>query len=251
MLNFCLHSLFHEYGADFLKRVALRHPVRLMRALRVSAGLGEDQSTPYEVPPGGPESGELTVGDSTIVGLGFCLKPMDPPCISGRPNHDCHYFENRYGLEDSNLPACCEECVIRKIGEKALEAGASFYIMTSARDILFDVYLPSLDDHRFETGVFALCRYSIRPFSVPLITAGFRAWLFPYERGDCTDYGTWLLADQGIKKEQTNLMEEDLKAICDLLEASVESDSSGVEPERRGNIYYPILTSASAGRSER
>ena len=246
-----MHSLFHEYGADFLWRVAIRHPFRLIRAIRVSTGLGEDQPKPYAVPPGEPESGELTIGDSSIVGLGFCLKPMDPPCISGRPNHDCHYFENHFGHEDRDLPACCQDCVIRNIGEKALEAGASLYIMTSARDILFDVYLPSLDDQRFTTGIFALCRYSIRPFSVPLITAGVRAWLFPYERGDCTDYGTWLLADQGIKKEQTNLAEEDLKAICDLLEASAEPVPSRVKSYEKGNIYYPTLTSTSAARSER
>lgn len=191
------------------------------------------------VPPGEPESGELQIGSDSIVGLGFCLKPMNPPCVSGRPNHDCFFLENQYGEENPDLNPCCEGCVIREVGGMALKAGSAVYIMTSARDILLDVYLPALEEKRFSSGIFALCRYSIRPFSVPLLAVGVRARLFPYERGDCADYSTWLQADIGIKNEQTHMREEDLSTLRGLLQSAAGSALLERRSEKRDNIYFP------------
>lgn len=239
MWSFCFHSLFREYGAEFLKRVVLRHPVRVARAIFETAGFDDDRRSVFTVPPGIEEREVFYIGTGSVVGLGFCLKPMDPPCISGRPNHDCYFLEHQYMQGEADLHECCRGCVIREIGQQALNAGVALYIMTSARDILVDVFLPSLDEQSFSTGLFALCRYSIHPFSIPLMVTGVEALLFPYEWGDCMDYGTWLLADRGVKNEQTNLQKENLQVIRDLLENAAGVSHPSLGSVKRGNIYYP------------
>ena len=60
--------------------------------------------------------------------------------------------------------------------------------MTSARDILDDVYVPALEDRRFTTGLFVLCRYSFKPFAVGVVASGMSATLLPLNEGDCRDY---------------------------------------------------------------
>jgi hypothetical protein len=68
---------------------------------------------------------------------------------------------------------------------RALRAGSAFYVMTSARDILGDVYVPALERRRFATGLFVLCRYSFGPFAVGVLASGMSARLLPLGSGDC------------------------------------------------------------------
>ncbi len=121
-----------------------------------------------------------------------------------------------------------------------LKRGAAFYVMTSAKDILLDAYMPALNRGRFTTGLFVLCRYSLRPFAVGLLASGIRAWMFPFERGDCADYRTWLAADRGIKREQTHISELNQKKIRELLGNAAADSQPGVPIERRGNVLYPV-----------
>ena len=237
MWAFCLHSLLRDYGWQFYRRIALPHPVRTLRAMKdaraldVSGGMtalpGDDQSRPFG---GGPQA---------IVGLGFCLKPLDPPCPAGRPNHDCVYLENFPAAGAADMPPACRQCAIREIGILALRAGAAVYIMTSAKDILFDVFVPALEDGEFSAGLFVLCRYSLKPFAVGLLAAGIRGWLAPFETGDCRDYRTWLQADRGIKQEQTAISEENRQAIRDMLRDAARNPAGAARFQRRGNVLYP------------
>jgi hypothetical protein len=236
MWIFCLRSLFREYGWQFFGRVALPHPLRTARAVLDSGAL-DVSGTTIAVSPGGPVPG--LEGGRSIVGLGFCLKPASPPCPSGRPNHDCQYLENlpRSGAQDT--PASCRQCAIREIGLLALQSGAAVYIMTSAKDILFDVFVPALDRGRVSSGAFALCGYSVRPFAVGLLASGIRGWLFPFANGDCRDYKTWLLADRGIKDEQTALEAPKLRTLRGLLEAAVKETTPATRFEKRGHVLFP------------
>lgn len=177
-------------------------------------------------------------GNHTIIGVGFCLKPINPPCLSGRSNHDCHYLEHLLHSEASDISVCCRQCAIREIGIMTLKTGAAFYIMTSAKDILFDVFKPALDEGRFSSGLFMLCRYSMRPFAVGLLASGIRGWLFPFEKGDCQDYKTWLQADHGIKEEQTEINEQNRRTIKKLLENTMKEISPDTQFERQGNVFY-------------
>ncbi len=120
-----------------------------------------------------------------------------------------------------------------------LKTGAAFYIMTSARDILLDVFTPAIDEGRFSSGLFVLCRYSPRPFAVGLLASGIQGRLFPFERGDCRDYKTWLQADRGIKEEQTEINEANQRTIRALLVNAAKEPPPHTRFEQRGHILYP------------
>jgi len=132
-----------------------------------------------------------------------------------------------------------------------LKTGAAFYIMTSAKEILLDVFTPALNEGRFSSGLFALCRYSLRPFAVGLLASGIQGWLFPFERGDCRDYRTWLQADRGIKEEQTEINEPNQRTIRALLANAAKEPTPDTQFERRGNVLYPrVAASNSFQRTE-
>jgi hypothetical protein len=109
--------------------------------------------------------------------------------------------------------------------------------MTSARDILYDVFVPAIAGAAFPAGLFVLCRYSFQPFAVGLLASGISGTLIALEQGDCGDYRTWLLADRGIKNERTTVDGARLGVIGRLLAAAEPLAVSGVE--RRGHVLYP------------
>ena len=233
--RFCLRGLFREYGGHFFFRLALPHPVAAVRALRAAARLdvsGGDVAVPAPAsgPPGGPRP---------IVGLGFCLKPLDPPCPAGRFNHDCRFLEEGSGSGARDVPAPCRACAIRELGLLALRAGAAVYVMTSARDILFDLYLPARDRRLFSAGFFALCRYSLRPFAAGLLAAGLPGRLWPFETGDCRDDAAWRRADLGDKPERTVLSAATLQRIRAALLAAPPAPAPAAGFEKRGPILFP------------
>ena len=236
MWMFCLRSLVREYGWLFIRQVAARHPWRTLKALRAAGRIDAAERGVVEV--GGGTSSVRAGGPPSIVGAGFCLKPMDPPCPSGRFNHDCVCLERLAGADGAAVPVPCQSCAIREIGTRALLAGSAFYVMTSARDILNDVYVPALEDRRFPTGIFVLCRYSFKPFAFGLLASGMHAKLLPLDHGDCRDYRTWLLADRGIKDDQTTVERVPMGTIGRMLDGAAAPARAWLV-ERRGNVLYP------------
>ena len=230
--DFSVRSLIRVYGREFMTKIILRHPIKTIKGIqhyRNSPGthIAVDRSCNFK-----------SNADLSITGVGFCLKPLDPPCVSGRANHDCLFFERNLHLTNQVIP-CCEECRIQKIGRLAFAAGHSFYIMTSAWDILHDVFLPALNKRQYSKGIFALCRYSFEPFKLALSIARIEADLIPYERGDCADYHTWLLADDGIKEERTELSVDNLNTIEQLIQQSATADTIPNQFNKIGNLFYP------------
>jgi hypothetical protein len=227
--DFCFRSLIREYGLKFIFLVILRHPIKTLKGIIKYGGTSK-----HFEKTGDPWIG----GEKHIVGIGFCLKPLDPVCISGRSNHNCHYLENNLHIKDVKIPQCCQHCTIKDIGLLTLATGSNFYIMTSARDILLDMYLPSIKNHTFTHGLFAICRFSFEPFKIPLCIADMQASIFPFETGDCRDYPTWLLADNGRKDEQTVINDNDSKTINAILAQSITEPSPHNSYKKVGNIYY-------------
>ena len=227
MWSFCLHSVFREYGWQFFRRIAAPHPVKTVKAfllagkIDISAGMTR-------------LSGPCSPGMRSIVGVGFCLKPMDPPCPSGRANHDCLCIEQPPISE----PPACRNCAIREFGMLALKTGSAFYIMTSARDILLDVFAPSLREGRFTSALFVLCRYSLRPFAVGMLASGIRGCIFQFKQGDCRDYRTWLLADRGIKNEQTEILDSTRAMIREIFASAPKESMPAVRFDKRGNVFF-------------
>lgn len=222
LLAFCLRSLYREYGVEFLVRVLLAHPLAAWKGIRDYA---RPKTAPLDATPQGP---------GCLTGIGFCLKPLHPPCPSGRANHRCACFEH----PDSPPPAPCPSCLIRTLGTHALAAGHTVYIMTSARDLLHDVLLPALCRRRFRYAVLTLCRFSFEPMRLALAVCGVEARLFPFQDGDCRDYATWRRADIGDKPQQTFLDEATLATLlAEVTHCPEEEHRQSVRSF--GNLYEP------------
>lgn len=235
MWKFCLHSLFREYGWQFVRKIAVPHPIRTIQAVLEAGALDfAGECTEISNEPLDPR----LEGGRSIVGVGFCMKPVNPPCPSGRSNHDCSYLEHQLPSEVRTIPLPCRQCPIKQLGMMALHSGAAFYIMTSAQDILFDVFVPALAKGGFSSGLFVLCRYSLMPFAVGMLASNIRGWLCSFEKGDCRDYQTWLLADRGIKEERTQVSESAQKMIMDIIARTVKGPDSTSRFEKRGNIFF-------------
>lgn len=223
MLTFCYHSLFRAYGHQFLREVALRHPVRTSVATLRYAVRGEKALGPAR----------MDSGARPIVGVGFCLKPMAPACPSGRFNHDCAMLD-RGGVGEGDLPMPCRECVAGRVGRAALRGGAAFYIMTSAMKILEHLYLPAIRERRYTDGLFGLCNYSFGPFTIPLLIARMNADLVGFQEGDCRDYPTWVRADEGDKPDRTCFRGSDVEALLKRIPAPRHTAW-----RKAGCVYYP------------
>ena len=126
----------------------------------------------------------------------------------------------------------------------ALEAGADFHIMSSALDIAHDIFIPSLREARFKRAILCVCPYSVAPITLPLLICGIETLVIQYDRGYCTDYNQWSLADRGIKQERTFLSREGQALILDTLSAIAETRAQLGLPSphrfrKKGNIYTP------------
>ncbi len=222
LLAFCFRSLHRQYGAGFLSRVVLAHPAATLRGVARYVRSPQITSRPWN---GGPAS---------LVGIGYCVKPLNPPCPAGRASHDCRFFESARG--DGRAP--CRNCLVRLAGELALACGSALYVMTSAQDILRDLLRPALERRRFRSAVLAMCRYSFEPMRLALSICGIEAWMIPFVHGDCRDYAAWLQADMGVKTEQTALDEDSFREMMETL-----SGAGLAAPPRRfrreGNVYTP------------
>ena len=73
MWAFCLRSLLREYGWQFLRRVAVPHPVRTARAVLDSGAL-DFSGNMTEISIEG--SGQGLEDARSIIGAGFCLRDL-------------------------------------------------------------------------------------------------------------------------------------------------------------------------------
>ena len=233
MVWFCLRSLFTKYGWLFIRHIAVHHPIRTVKAL-FHARIKNKDIVSVSV----KNTKDLIKPDKSIVGVGFCMKPKDPACPSLDDLHGCKYFEEYY--KDAIIPEPCKDCYIKKMGLAALKSRSAFYIMTSAKDILFDVFKPTIDTGKFETGAFVLCRYSFKPFFIGMHISGIKGFMFPFCAGDCRDYKTWIKADRGEKADRTELDIETQAKIKALFCESLNDTEQAIKLEKRDNIFYPI-----------
>jgi hypothetical protein len=235
--SFCLRSVFKEYGNAFIFEVVLLHPLKTLKGVQKYGQLSaRNSSTGCMISPKKSEP-SWRGGKGSVVGIGFCAKPMEPSCISERANHNCAYFEHHLQLSKDTMPTPCQNCLVREIGLEAISSKSDFYIMTSAKDILSDLFLPALNSNTYTTALLGLCHYSFEPFKIALFISGIDTFLFPFEEGDCEDYKTWRQADKGIKETQTQLKDCDLDTIKALLENSTHKPEAGLKFTKKGNIF--------------
>lgn len=238
--EFCFRSLFHSYGRFFLAHILFRHPFRSVLGLWHYCWIARRQrQTDRAIISWHGDARTLNSKNrATLVGLGFCQKPIDPACPAGRFNHECCYLENL----GSGESLACRLCEARSI---ALQAGTSemgIYIMTSAEHIARDLLIPAIAQKLRGPVLLLVCPYSIRPLSLAMCICGLPGVLLAYDRGDCRDYTAWINADNGIKSEQTFLPTETARWLTETLQrgprdASCLNCLGGYR--REGNIFYP------------
>jgi len=194
--EFSFLSFFRQYGWVFLSRVVIKHPVRTIRGFlkyrKWRRGLADEGEILFL----SPKDSLPKVGKGWLVGLGFCLKPLGS-CPSGRFNHDCALIFSGKGAR------ACQDCQIGLIGRRALASGASVYIMTSAKDVVYDMFLPMIEEGKYQWVMLFLCPYTSKVMAFPLLICGVSGLIVKYSSGDCKGYREFSRADRGDKPEQT------------------------------------------------
>jgi hypothetical protein len=251
--NFSFRSLLREYAWLFLLKAVVAHPAKTVRGLRRYRRFLRENRHPalkytglLSIPS---EEAFLERGralkSGPLVGLGFCLKPLDSgnpaaSCPSGRANHDCLY------LERGETRPVCAECAIRNISRLALEKDCPVYIMTSAKDIARDFMFPQISRGLFPAAALILCPYSVQAIILPLFICGVDMFLLSYASGSCADYEQWLKADRGIKDERTTIDAGCQERLFRFLEKLGDPKSDKTQRRkyplfrRRGNIFFPV-----------
>ncbi|MFB3777734.1 MAG: hypothetical protein ACE141_08985 [Bryobacteraceae bacterium] len=238
--SFSARSLLRPYGKMFLQSVVLRHPFRFLSGLR-EYRLRTRPARSMDHAMVGISSWDglaaEAIGGEWVVGMGFCQKPIEPPCPSGRFNHRCWFLTR---AEGSALPPACRACQVRDIAERALPAGAALYAMTSAADIASDLLLPVLRSGVPRLSLLSVCPYSVPPLTLAMTICGLRGIVQSYSEGDCRDFATWLRADEGDKREQTHLPPAAHTRLLDFLDRVAAARRE--QPRRytqQGNLYVP------------
>jgi len=246
--DFSFRSLARAYGRLFLRDVVLRHPLRTIagvydyvkhqRSSRLDgAALVRTDST--------QDFREVLANGNWLVGIGFCQKPITPPCPSGRFNHKCRWLAQSGTTEPQ--PAC-RDCQVREVARHALPAGATVHIMTSAADLARDLLLPALSGSGPTKVVLSLCPYSVGPMSLALTICGLRGMILSYNEGHCGDFAAWVRADEGDKPERTFLRPDTRHRLLSLIDqvAGARREKGMALPVRyveQGNLYAPISES--------
>jgi hypothetical protein len=255
LLDFMMRSMSQDYGRLFVRRVILRHPWRTLQGLVAYARmLGVWR--PQELVLLRRDESEFVRRAALdpkrlLVATGFCQKPPETAgsvrhCPAGRFNHSCVYLTSLTLSSASThriLPGCAD-CAIRELGHAALQAGASFAVLTSALDIARDILLPALEQRRFTCFLLAVCPLSVEPMGLALLTCGLEGYIFPYNTGACVDYSQWLRADGGDKPERTTLASHSTARLLHLLQRIADGRDERLEGfatrcAREGNVFVP------------
>jgi hypothetical protein len=250
--DFSWRSLGREYGRAFAGKIALRYPLRTLSGLPAYRRFVRETVPGQEIVPvpaaaradfPGLATGD---GEKLLVALGFCQKPLaedgGADCPAGRANHRCNYLARLDGGgPGAKLHPACAVCDIRLAGEKALRAGATMYVMTSALDIAHDIFLPTLARRRFRRVLMTICPYSVHPIALSLLICELSGILFTFGTGACDNYERWLRADEGYKPERTFPAQDTRAAFLALLdEVALARDNPAQRFRQEHNLYAPI-----------
>ena len=231
--DFSFRSLFHRYGTAFLQEIVFRHPLRTLAGITRYRRWLQNYRPKNDITWFSRKSEQNFQRDSAqteksfLVAVSFCQKVMRESgsqngCPAGRFNHRCLFLAQLDLSSPLKIPSVCQNCNIQSIGPKALSAGANVHIMTSALDILHDIFMPALKRARFSAAIFCVCPYSVHPIILPLFICGVEGFVVQFNEGYCKDYRQWSLADHGIKREHTFMQEEAYSKILNFLSGAAE-----------------------------
>jgi len=254
--EFSFKSLLRDYGPLFTRKILLKHPLKSLHGLasyrRIRQKLSERETIDFL---NGSKKAFLNnlieKNQRILVAAGYCQKPIknnESPkgCPSGQFNHNCLYLSHldlKNSKEDYPDPVC-KTCDIGVLGKKTLNAGGYMHIMTSAKDIIYDIFLPSLIQKRFKNAIFLLCPYSAEAIILPLMICDIKSILVKYREGQCNDFEDFTLADKGSKRERTFVDKSALDEINHMLDYISSFNERKSSPqytrfEMKGNVFVP------------
>lgn len=254
--EFSFRSLLKDYGLLFIFKVFLRHPLKssfgLIQYRKIRKRFKEDDTVSLLKTTRNSFLDQIVERDEGIlVALGYCQKPIknngnSKGCPSGLFNHDC-LFLSTLDLKNpkADFPAPeCRTCEIGILGKKTLCAGGFIHIMTSARDMIYDIFLPSIKEKRFSHAIFLICPYSAEPIILPLLICDIKSILVKYTKGECRDFDDFTKADRGLKGERTSTDKSSMNEIHHILDYIIsfrerEQLPSPSRFERTGNLFAP------------
>ncbi len=226
--DFGFRSLGREYGWLFLFKIIFKYPRKSWRGLQAYRQFCQYISTisTNQIYTNCAESTLINAvqpdRSALLVAMGYCQRPLRTEsqalaCPSPRFSHQCFFIENFH--RSTQHPPACSICEIKPIAEAAIHAGATFYIMTSARDIARDIFIPTLASQKFRYAILFLCPYSVLPIALPLFICGIQFLIIPYAMGDCRNYQDFLRADVGIKPKRTFPARHNFQTALNILNA--------------------------------
>ena len=192
--EFGIRSLGRQLGVEVVARLLFCHPIKSTKGFfRYRHYLAENKEGVI------PHMETNSYPHLVVMGA-YCQKPREEdPCPAGRFNHRCHF------IETLTVYPACGHCDLRRMAELAMLLGCRFYIMTSALNLLQDVFLPAISEKAFSHYLVMICPYAKELFLFPALVSGMKGWTLTIAKGSCQNYREFLLADKGHKPRQTHL----------------------------------------------
>jgi hypothetical protein len=224
--DFGLRSLNREYSWFFLFKIIFKYPLKSLKGFlaykRFCKSIDQISSQQIYSNISIEELTHHAKNDrpSLLVAMGYCQRPLKTDdqslsCPSERFSRDCFFVENYH--QTTQFPSACSICEIKPIAESAIQSGASFHIMTSAKDIAWDIFIPALEKQRFRYAIMFICPYSILPITLPLFICSIKFMIIPYTTGNCRNYGEFVRADVGIKPKRTFPSKKNFELVLNIL----------------------------------
>ena len=192
--EFGIRSMGCRLGMEVVARLLFCHPVKSSKGFfryRHYLAKNKEWLTPHI---------ETNSYPHLVVMGAYCQKPREGnTCPAGRFNHRCHF------IQTLTVYPACRHCDLRKMAELAMLLGCHFYIMTSALNLLRDVFLPAIREKAFSHFLVMICPYAKELFLFPAFVSEMKGWTLIIAKGSCPNYKEFLLADKGHKSRQTHL----------------------------------------------
>ncbi len=218
--EFGIRSMSRRLGAEIVGNLLFSNPIKSVRGfLRYGHYLAQGKPKmrlPVETIP---RFRPLLIG-------AYCQKPKG--CPAGRFNHRCLFAETL------TTYSSCEYCDLKKMAELAAILRSPFYIMTTALDVLIDIFLGKTFPH----FLVMICAYAKGLFLFPALIFNMEGWAFTLGKGSCRNYQEFLLADMGGKWNQTFLSTLSHKSFINLYrQIKISNDYQRLI--RKGHFYTP------------
>lgn len=183
--EFGIRSMNRRLGIEIVGNLLFSHPIKSIKGfLKYGHYLAQNKPRKRLSVETIPHLRPLLIG-------AYCQKPKD--CPSGRFNHRCLFAETLITYSS------CEPCDLKKMAELAAILKCPFYIMTTALEVLVDIFLSNTFSH----FLVMICTYAKGLFLFPAFIFNMEGWAFTLGRGSCRNYQEFLLADMGGKCGQT------------------------------------------------